>query len=64
MISREILKRIDQKHAYLQKKRPLSATLVQKLREQFAIEMTFNSNAIEGNKLTLKETYLVINDIQ
>lgn len=62
MIPKEILKRIDQKYAYLQKKRPLSAALVQKLSEQFALEMTFNSNAIEGNKLTLKETYLVIND--
>lgn len=62
MIPTEILKRIDQKFAYLQKRRPLSATLVQKLREQFSLEMTFNSNAIEGNKLTLKETYLVIND--
>jgi len=30
--------------------------------KQFSIGMTFNSNAIEGNKLTLKETYLVIND--
>lgn len=62
MIPKEILKRIDQKHAYLQNRRPLSAALVQKLREQFALEMTYNSNAIEGNKLTLKETFLVIND--
>lgn len=62
MLPKALLKRIDQKHAYLQKKRPLSATLVKKLREQFALEMTYNSNAIEGNKLTLKETYLVIND--
>lgn len=62
MLPQALLKRIDQKFAYLQKKRPLSATLVSKLREQFALEMTFNSNAIEGNKLTLKETYLVIND--
>lgn len=62
MIPKEILKRLDQKFAYLQKRCPLSAALVQKLREQFGFEMTFNSNAIEGNKLTLKETYFVIND--
>lgn len=62
MIPQLILKRIDQKFHLLQKRRPLSAALVQKLREQFALEMTFNSNAIEGNKLTLKETFLVIND--
>lgn len=62
MISKAILKRIDQKHSLIQKKRPLAASLVRKLKEQFSLEMTYNSNAIEGNKLTLKETYLVIND--
>ncbi len=27
-----------------------------------SLDMTYDSNAIEGNMLTLKETYLVIND--
>jgi len=40
--------------------RPISPTLVQKLKERFEVEMTYNSNAIEGNTLTLKETYWVI----
>ncbi len=62
MIPKSILKRIDQKYELIQSHRPLSKQLVQKLREQFSIELTYNSNAIEGNKLTLKETYLVIND--
>ncbi|MFA6001436.1 MAG: Fic family protein [Thermoleophilia bacterium] len=30
--------------------------------EQFEIEMAYNSNAIEGNSLTLKETYWVIRE--
>jgi len=55
-------KRIDEKLAQLQAKRPLPRSVVAKLKEQFAIEMTYNSNAIEGNKLTLKETLLVINE--
>lgn len=55
-------KRIDEKLAQLQAKRPLPRSVVAKLKEQFAIEMTYNSNAIEGNKLTLKETFLVINE--
>ena len=42
--------------------RPLPVSAVKKLKEQFEIEMTYNSNAIEGNSLTLKETYLVINE--
>jgi Fic family protein len=55
-------KRIDEKLAQLQKLRPLSSSQVAKLRKQFSIEMTYNSNAIEGNRLTLKETYLVISE--
>jgi len=62
MIPESLLKRIDQKYKIIQSKRPLSKTLVAKLKEQFSIDLTYNSNAIEGNKLTLKETYLVIND--
>lgn len=54
--------RIDHKLNQLQKIRPLPGIAVEKLRKQFAIEMTYNSNAIEGNQLTLKETFLVINE--
>ena len=42
--------------------RPLPRSSVEKLREHFKVEMTYNSNAIEGNSLTLKETFLVINE--
>lgn len=54
--------RLDEKLAKLNKLRPLPKSAVQKLREKFQIEMTYNSNAIEGNSLTLKETFLVINE--
>ncbi|MBI4225624.1 Fic family protein [Candidatus Roizmanbacteria bacterium] len=54
--------RLDNKLEQLQKLRPLPPASVLKLKEQFSIEMTYNSNAIEGNKLTLKETFLVINE--
>lgn len=62
MVPAELLKRIDQKFQLLQSIRPLPASIVNKLREQLSLEMTYNSNAIEGNKLTLKETFLVINE--
>lgn len=58
----QLKERIDEKLRQLQKLRPLPPVSVRKLKEQFAIEMTYNSNAIEGNKLTLKETFLVINE--
>ena len=54
--------RLEEKLAKLSKLRPLPKSAVQKLREKFQIEMTYNSNGIEGNSLTLKETFLVINE--
>src|SRR3989339_725406 len=54
--------RLAEKLKKLNKLRPLPKSAVQKLREKFQIEMTYNSNAIEGNSLTLKETFLVINE--
>ena len=58
----KIRDRIEEKLALLNSYRPLPEPAVRKLKEQFEIEMTYNSNAIEGNNLTLKETYLVINE--
>lgn len=57
-----IIKRLSDKHRQLQSARPLSPTIVTKLRERFMLEMTYNSNAIEGNALTLKETYLILSE--
>lgn len=61
-LDKKIQKRIDGKLIRLNSFRPLPVSAVKKLKEQFEIEMTYNSNAIEGNSLTLKETYLVINE--
>jgi Fic family protein len=57
-----LLERIEKKLKIIKDNRPLSPTIVKKLKQQFAIEMTYNSNAIEGNRLSLKETYLVIGE--
>jgi len=61
-LSQIIKNRLEEKLAKLNKLRPLPKSAVQKLREKFQIEMTYNSNAIEGNSLTLKEIFLVINE--
>ncbi|CAN5139170.1 hypothetical protein BH11PAT1_BH11PAT1_0750 [soil metagenome] len=61
-IASQLFDRIDQKLQKLTALRPLPASAVEKLRQQFELEMTYNSNAIEGNSLTLKETYLVIHE--
>lgn len=58
--SESILDRIDKKKAELNNKRPLTAGEVARLNEQFVVEYTYNSNAIEGNTLTLRETDMVL----
>jgi Fic family protein len=61
-LDKQFQKRIDEKLKILNSFRPLPVSLVEKLKQQFEIEMTYNSNGIEGNSLTLKETFLVINE--
>ena len=55
-----ILEEIEEKKAKLDSMRPLTPGEVKRLREEFMIEFTYNSNAIEGNTLTLKETAMVL----
>ncbi len=61
IINTELLKSIEGKKHEIDKLRPLPPEIVRKLQEQFLVEWTYNSNAIEGNTLTLQETDLVIN---
>ncbi len=61
-LSKTIAARLKTKKDQLDKLRPLPSAAVKKLQERFRLEMTYNSNAIEGNSLTLKETFLVINE--
>ena len=55
-----LLEVIDQKKAELDKCRPLTDGEVERLNEEFTVEYTYNSNAIEGNTLTLRETDMVL----
>lgn len=55
-----LLEMIDQKKTELDKCRPLTAGEVERLNEEFTVEYTYNSNAIEGNTLTLRETDMVL----
>ena len=55
-----VLSRIEQKKNELDGRRPLTEGEVARLNEEFIVEYTYNSNAIEGNTLTLRETDLVL----
>lgn len=59
---KNLLKRIDEAKNLIDENRPLSKSIVNRLHHQMVIEWTYNSNAIEGNTLTLKETQLVLEE--
>ena len=54
---------IDALKAELDQRRPLTKGELKRLQEEFLVEYTYHSNAIEGNTLTLQETALVLEGI-
>jgi len=58
--TKNLLKRIDEAKALIDKHRPLSKGIISRLHTEMLVEWTYNSNAIEGNTLTLQETKLVL----
>lgn len=55
-----LLALIDKKKKELDNRRPLTEGEIERFNEEFTVEYTYNSNAIEGNTLTLRETDLVL----
>lgn len=62
-IPNDFFDELDNKKAILDRKRPLPKETLKSLEENFKLEWTYNSNAIEGNTLTLKETKVVLEGI-
>ncbi len=54
--------RILRKQEALDQLRPFNQGALHKLQETFRVDMTYNSNAIEGNSLSLSETKLVLEE--
>ncbi len=54
---------IDEMKAELDRRRPLTAGELKRLQDEFLVEFTYNSNAIEGNTLTLQETALALEGV-
>ena len=48
--------------ARLRDTRPLNPEELKRLREEFAIENAYDSNAIEGSTLSLRETALILQE--
>jgi Fic family protein len=54
--------RLYEKKALLSVAKPLPQIALQKIKEALSIEWTYNSNSIEGNTLTLRETQMVLQE--
>lgn len=54
----------DYKESYLRHKRIIPRGVLEKEESDFVVRFTYNSNAIEGNRLTLRETFLAIKEKQ
>ena len=54
------LAQIDQLKAWLDSFRPLSPAVLSELKQRFDVRFTYDSNAIEGNTLSLSETELIL----
>jgi len=57
-----ITERIQSKKDKIDSARPLSSSLLSRIKSDISLEWTYNSNAIEGNSLTLVETKVVLQD--
>ena len=57
-----LLKRIDETKTEINNRRPLNPGEVKQLDAYFRIGMTYTSNALEGNSLTLTETKVLLED--
>lgn len=57
-----IRQRLLDKKRKLDELRPFDAGSLKRLEESFNVELTYNSNAIEGNSLSLSETKLVVEE--
>lgn len=60
MLEKRLQQRIQDKKIQLDALRPLPAAAVRRLNEQLTIEWIYNSNAIEGSTLSLRETQLIL----
>jgi Fic family protein len=61
-MNRLLFDKVDELKNRLAGLRPLNGGEVKRLREEFMIENTYDTNAIEGSTLTLRETLLILQE--
>ncbi len=58
----EILNKIDERKAIIDKARPFEGELWEQLKSYYRVGLTYSSNALEGNTLTESETKVLLED--
>lgn len=59
---KDILRKVDEAQAKINEMRPFGSEMNHQIKEYFRIGLTYASNALEGNSLTISETKVVIED--
>lgn len=59
---KDVFDRLLDKRDVLKNHRPLPSIAMEKIKESLMIEWTYNSNGIEGNTLSLRETQMVLQE--
>ena len=62
MTNRDLFQKIDRYAEVIRTHRPLSEAEIRELDAYYKIGMTYSSNALEGNSLTLSETKVLLED--
>lgn len=62
LVKEKLHEQIITKWKTLESKRPLPRDIVRKLQDRFRVEFSYNTNSIEGNTLSLRETQFVIEE--
>ena len=62
MTNQDLFQEIDRRLSFLREHRPLSPEEVKELDAYYKIGMTYSSNALEGNTLTISETKVLLED--
>ncbi len=57
-----LYEKIDQYKAILDEKRPFESPVLKQLQDYYRIGLTYSSNALEGNTLTISETKVLLED--
>lgn len=59
-ISAQLISDIDKQKSVLDNLRPITSENMLKIRQKFSLEYNYHSNHIEGNSLTIQETYSML----